>query len=223
MTSIFPEMLDWSEVWALLIPLSILLVRPNQPRFLKPVIIYLVLALIIDSLIDVGWKFKEVVPDWMHPNNWLYNLHSIIRFICFSWFFYLLGKPFAGKWHRILSILAALFVVINFSFFESFFKRESFSSRLLAVESGFLLFFCLQYYLQKLQDDTTTSKKTADYWVVLGFSIYVVFNFFYFLFYTTLLENGYIDFVERMWTYHNISFIILCIFIARALYVSRHN
>lgn len=222
MHRLLQEILDWSEVWALLIPLIVLMLKPKQPGYLLPIIVYLVLGLIIDLFIDIGWKFKDNVPRWMYPNNYLYNIHSIVRFICFTWFFILLDQPFIKKFKTIISTLSILFIIINFSF-EDFFRADSFSSRLLAVESGLLLFFCLQYYLQKLQDDTTTPKRTADYWVVIGLSIYVVFNFFYFLFYTTLLENGYVKFVEQMWNYHNISFIILCIFIARAFYVTRNN
>ena len=222
MNNFFQQILDWSEVWALLIPLFVLLLYPKQPRYLTPIIIYLVLALIINILIDVGWKYKEHVPQWMQSNNFLYNIHSFVRFICFSLFFNLLGKPFNRKIQKIIPILSIVFIIINFSFFEYFFKKEFFSSRLLATESGLLLFYCLQYYLHKLQDESDNLKRLPDYWVVTGLSIYVVFNFFYFLLYTTLLENGYTKFVEQMWNYHNLSFIILCIFIARAFYVGRH-
>ena len=50
--------------------------------------------------------------------------------------------------------------------------------------------------------------------------MYVVFNFFYFLFYTTLLEKGQVHFIMFMWNFHNVSYIILCIFIAKAFYVT---
>lgn len=218
MNNILQEILDWSEVWALLIPLIVLLLKPKQPRYLKPVIIYLLLALVIDLFIDFGWKYKSFVPQWMYPNNYLYNIHSIIRFICFSWFFILLDQPYIKKFKKIIPILSILFFLINFLFIEDFFRAESFSSRLLAVESGLLLFFCLQYYLYKLQEDEPAKKKPADYWIVTGLSIYVVFNFFYFLLYTTLIENNFREFIIVMWNYHNLSFIILCIFIARAFY-----
>jgi hypothetical protein len=221
--NILQEILDWSEVWALLIPLAVLLLKPKQPRYLTPVIIYLVLALVIDLFIDLAWKYKRFMPEWMYPNNYFYNIHSIIRFICFSLFFSLLHLSFIKKFGKLIPILSILFIIINFTFFENFFRADSFSSRLLATESGLLLFYCLQYYLYKLQDETTSLKRTADFWVVTGLSIYVVFNFFYFLLYTTLIDNGYADFVEQMWNYHNLTFIILCIFIARAFYVARNN
>ena len=56
-----------------------------------------------------------------------------------------------------------------------------------------------------------------DFWVVTGLSIYVVINFFVFLFYVPLLtENP--DLADRMWSIHNLAYITMCIFIAKAFY-----
>jgi hypothetical protein len=222
-SDVLQEILDWSEVWAPLIGLILLTFKGKQPFFLNPIIIYLWFALVIDSIIDAGWKFEGSVPGWMHPNNYLYNIHSIIRFICFSSFFIILKQPFQTKIKKIIPFLSLIFLIINFKFFENFYEADTISSRLFAVESGLLLFYCLQYYLFKLREDDVGEIKDPDYWVVMGLSIYVVFNFFYFLLYTTLLENGYVKFVTQMWNFHNISFIILCIFIAKAFYASRHK
>jgi hypothetical protein len=227
MIDILQEILDWSEVWAPLIPLIVLSFRGKQPSFLNPIIIYLWFALVIDSIIDAGWKFgwkfEGAVPGWMHPNNYLYNIHSIVRFICFSSFFIMLKQPFHTRIKKIIPLISLLFLIINFRFFENFYEVDTISSRLFAVESGLLLFYCLQYYLFKLQEEDGVEKRGPAYWVVMGLSIYVVFNFFYFLFYTTLIESGYGKFVAYMWNYHNITFIILCIFIAKAFHASGHK
>ncbi len=224
---ILQEILDWSEAWAPLIPLIILSFKGKQPNFLNPIIIYLWFALIIDLIIDAGWKFgwkfEGAVPGWMHPNNYLYNIHSIVRFICCSSFFILLKQPFRTTIKKLIPILSLIFLMVNFIFFENFYEVATISSRLFAVESGLLLFYCLQYYLFKLREEDVGEKKGSDYWIVMGLSIYVVFNFFYFLLYTTLLDNNYTRFVIAMWNYHNISFIILCIFIAKAFYAAGHK
>lgn len=221
---IFQEVLDWSEVWALLIPLAVLFKYPKQPKYFKPVIIYLWLALAIDLVIDIGWKFKSHVPAWLKDNNFLYNVHSIIRFACFASFFILLNHPFQQKLKKAIPYLALLFVLINFLVFkENFLEKETFSSRLLATEAGLLLAYCLLYFLYRFQDESLQLKRTADFWVVLGLSIYVVLNFFYFLFYKTLIKEGYGKTVAWMWDIHNATFIILCLFIARAFYVNRYQ
>ena len=221
MIKILQEILDWSEVWALLIPLAVLFVKPNQPFYFKPIIIYLWLGLVIDVLIDVGWKFRKTVPGFMYPNNYLYNIHSIARFACFAAFFIKLEPAHYLKTKKIAAFLALAFAIINFLFLEKFYDPMTFSSRLLAVEAGILLLFCLQYYLFKIQEEIPTNKKSADFWLITGLSIYVVFNFFYFLFYTTLIDNGYYKEVEYLWNFHNITFIILCIFIAKAFYTPK--
>jgi len=220
---IIKKILDWSEVWGLLIPLFFLITSKKQPKsdYLTPVIIYLLLGLVVNCLIDIGYVFKGEIPGWLNPNNYLYNIHSIIRFSCFSHFFVLLNHPYKALIKRMLPFIYGL-GIINFVFIESFVRESSFSSNLLSAEAGLMLFYCLQYYLYKLKDDHFDLKNQPDFWVVTGLSIYVVFNFPYFLLYTYLLDNEHRDFVTQMWYYHNITFIIFCIFIAKALYIPRH-
>ena len=218
----FQQALDWSEVWAVLIPFVVLLYRRRQPKHFKPIIAYLVIAFVLDLFIDVGWLYTKYMPYWLQSNNYLYNAHSIIRFICFGYFFLLLdpGQPSIIK--KTISILTALFIAINFMFFENFFEFQTFSSRLFAVESAVLLLFCLLYYKKNFEDMNTSDKWPAEFWIVTGMSIYVVFNFPYFLFYTTLVEN-HKKFAEAMWNFHNVFFIILFIFIAKGFYVAGHK
>src|SRR5689334_975978 len=82
------HLLDWSEVWAITIPLIVVLtLGKRQPAFIKPVIVYLWVALIINLLADIIADFKTYLPGWAYSNNPLYNIHSIVRFACFSYFF----------------------------------------------------------------------------------------------------------------------------------------
>lgn len=220
MIDFFQIILDWSEVWALLIPLFILLFKLRQPSFFNPIILYLGLAFFLNFIIDIGWKYSGEEPSWYYPNNYLYNIHSIIRFACFSAFFIRLKQPYKLNLKKALPYVTLILILLNFLFFENFFYAKSFSSRLMATESALLLFYCLLYYLYKLSEEDVEVEKERppDFWVVTGLSIYVVINFFYFLFYKRLVERGDIDFVVFMWNLHNITFIILCVFIAKAFY-----
>ncbi len=212
--------LDWSEVWALLIPLFVLVVRGKQPPLLKPVIVYLWLALLFNFIADVIGDFKRYFPAWIQSNNPLYNVHSLVRFACFSYFFISLKQSSTNAIQKIIPFLSLLFVLINFSFFENFFNPMHLSGDLLAVEAYLLLIYCMLYYLLRLKKDVEVISGGKVFWVVTGLSIYVVINFFVFLFYLPMIKLNPM-LADKMWTIHNIAYIIFCILIAKAFYV--HN
>ena len=89
------EIFDWSEAWAPLIPLGILVFYKNQPGYFKPVILYLFLAITLNVIADIIWKQKglgfSIATD---NNNPIYNIHSIARLFCFSLFFIGLNQNF---------------------------------------------------------------------------------------------------------------------------------
>ncbi|MEO8413081.1 MAG: hypothetical protein ABI472_05450 [Ginsengibacter sp.] len=210
-------LLDWSEVWAPLIPLIVLLFRWKQPGFLRPVIIYLVFAFFINLAGDVISDFKPYLPRWLHSNNVLYNIHSIVRFICFGYFFLALKQPSFITMKKVLPFISLLIIIINFNFVENFGNPGHLSGNLLATEAYFLLIYCVLYYLAKLRDEEDDLMQGADFWVATGLSIYVVVNFFVFLFYVPMIDQD-INLTENIWDVHNIAYIILCIFITKAFY-----
>ena len=211
------KILDWSEVWALLIPLIALLFRREQPASLRPIIVYLWLAFILNLVIDIIMELRNYYPDW--TNNPLYNFHSVVRFACFSFYFIQLQPTSFTRLKKIIAILSGIFLIINFLFFEDFFNNESFSGNLLAAEAYLLLVYCMLYYLAELKDDSKNLFNGPDFWVVTGLSIYVVVNFFVFLFYLPLIDVDW-HIAVNIWNVHNIAFIIFCLFITKALYGS---
>lgn len=217
MGNILLKILDWSEVWALMFPLLVLSFRRNQPASLRPIIIYLWLAFFINLSIDVIMAINIYSPDSDLSNNPLYNLHSVTRFICFSYYFLNLSQASFVKYKKALTVVSLVFVIINFSLFENFFNFDSFSGNLLATEAYLLLAFCMLYYLSELKDDSKNLFNGPDFWVVTGLSIYVVINFFVFLFYLPMI---YVDrtLAVNIWNVHNIAFIIFCLFITKAFY-----
>jgi len=213
------EIFDWSEAWAPLIPLAILIGRKNIPAYLKPIRLYIWLALLFNTGALLIW-YRNVlklpgIPIYLQSNNFLYNAHSIARLLLFSWFFILLNQRFMHRVKLVLPFLFVVLVIINFVFFEDFFDFNLLSSRLLATEAAMLLFYCLQYYIYLLIDDKgPTLKNQPGFWVVTGLSIYVAANFFIFLFYNYLLKQNLLVFAVNIWDVHNVVFIILCICIA---------
>jgi hypothetical protein len=220
---IFELILDWSEVWAILIPLFVLLfIQKKQPAFVRPIIVYLWLALAMNLLADVIGDFKRFLPDWLQSNNPLYNMHSIVRFACLSYFFINFKKSSPTNFKKIIPVVYALFIIINYSFFESFFNQRILSGGLFAVEAYLLLIYSMDYYLAQLRHDVQSFSSGKDFWIVTGLSIYVVVNFFLFLFYVPMIkENPAL--AGRMWNVHNVAYIIFCILIAKAFYVPTSN
>ena len=143
MVKILMIALDWSEVWALVIPLLILLFHRKQPEFLKPVIVYLFLALLLNVIVDTIMVFKSHFPSWLQSNNPFYNIHSIIRFICFSLFFIQLPMGAFSKLRKVLAVLLMVFLGINFCFFENFFNLDHLSGNLFSAEAYVLLVYCM--------------------------------------------------------------------------------
>lgn len=215
-------MLDWSEVWSLLVPLAALSVRRSQPAFLAPVILYIWLALVINLAGDIISDFKIYLPAWLQSNNPLYNVHSLVRYACFSYFFSRVQPDSFAVLKKVLFAVSLLFLVINFTFFEDFKNPQHLSGNLLATEAYLLLIYCMLYYLSQLNNDVEVISSGAGFWVVTGLSIYVVVNFFVFLFYVPMInEDAFL--AEKMWSVHNVAYIIFCLFITKAFYAPVRN
>ena len=217
MEGILRTILDWSEVWAIAIPLIVLQFRKQQHPSLKPIIAYVWLGFLVNVVIDVIMIINIYFDNDYLSNNPFYNIHSIIRFACFSFYFINLQTRSFASFKKMLAIASALFLVFNFTFYEKFFNYNSFSGNLLSLEAYLLLVYCILYYLTELKNDDDELFNTPHFWIVTGLSIYVVINFYVFLFYLPML---YVDkqLAVNIWHVHNIAFIIFCLFIAKAFY-----
>lgn len=87
------------------------------------------------------------------------------------------------------------------------------------MEAYLLLIYCMIYYLEALKDDQKNLFLETDFWVVTGLSIYVVVNFFVFLFYQPMIDVD-VKLAINIWNVHNIAFIIFCLLITKAIYAS---
>lgn len=209
--------LDWAEIWAPTIPILVLLVYRKQPSHLKFVIIYSWVAWFLNLFIDGIWKLENYLPNWLQSNNPVYNIESVLRFICFALFFINLSPKQFYWFKRILALIFILFLFVNFFFFENFFFYESLSENLLTTEAYILLAYCMQYYLAELDSDNEDLTQQPEFWVVTGLSIFLTVSFFVFLFYTQLLRiDGNLS--DNMWYFHNIALIFFCVFLAKAFY-----
>ncbi len=190
---------------------------------MKPIRIFVWASLILNCCILLIWKYQDYMPyEWLTTNNYIYNIISIVRFFMFSWFFILLNQQYLKTLKKIIPFLFGVFILVNFIFFEDFFYHWSFSNRLVSIEMGLLLLYCLQYYFFILNAEITDDKRPPSFWVVTGLSVYVVINFPIVLFYQAFLKQ-FENFAVGIWDVTNISFIIFCILIAKAFYDSRNK
>jgi len=205
-----------------MIPLSVLLFRRQQPSSLRPVIVYLWLAFLVNVAIDIIMAINIYSRTQNLSNNPLYNIHSVLRFTCFSFYFIHLQKNSFAQLKKLLALFGLVFLFVNFGFFEDFFNRESFSGNLLTVEAYLLLAYSMLYYLAELKDDENLFDG-PHFWVVTGLAVYLVTNFFVFLFYMPMITVD-VELAINIWNVHNIAFIIFCLFITKAFYGSvRHQ
>lgn len=223
----FKEIIDWSEAWALLIPLTFYFIWRPKHAWVKPVVIYLVVAFLLNLTADMIWKkglpFLEFpvrdaftflyVPQYKQiSNNLFYNLHSILRLLLFTWFFYKLDPVFFKKINWIVVPLFILFVLINFYYFADIIVLPN--SALFAVEAALLLFYCIAYFIRLNRDDRLTDPfSESSFKIVSGLTLYNAINFPIFIFYDYLITSND-DYSEDIWTVHNITYIILNILIA---------
>jgi hypothetical protein len=217
MAEFFAQILLWSEVWAILIPLIVLQFRRGQPAVLRPVIIYVWIAFLFNLAIDVIMIINIYFHNDYLSNNPLYNLQSVARFACFSIYFIKVQPGNFIRIKKMLTLFALLFLLFNFLFVEKFFNYNAFSGNLLATEAYLLLAFCMLYYLGELKDNDENLFNSPHFWVVTGLSVYVVVNFFVFLFYLPMIDVD-VRLAVSMWDVHNISFIIFCLFLTKAFY-----
>ena len=219
------ELWAWSEVWALLIPLTILfLKRHNIGNELRPVAWYVIIAFALNFIADFMWRFHSPrrfdIP-WMWNNSVVYHVHSIVRLLCFIWFFNLLKEPFLVKVKKYIPYVFLFLLIINYSLIKT--PRNfllDYSSELHAAEAAILLFYCLQHYVYLAQAEQISFPEGRSInWIVAGLTIYFGINFFIFLFYSALMKISK-QFSKDIWDVHNASYVLLCCFIAIGFYES---
>lgn len=208
--------LQYTEIWATLLPIFVLLSKKVNQFFLLPIKIYLFVTLNFNIWITLAYF------DIISNNHFIYSLVAFCRLICFTWFFSILDTKSNRKIIWIIFIVAAILIILNFVFLENFLL--AFSSNVFSLEGIILLIFCIRYFLNKLKSDEVSGTFDAALYIVIGLTIYEAVCFPVFLFYKTLIDNNE-HYAAQVWNIvHNIIYILFCLFIARAFYGSpRHS
>lgn len=218
--NLFQYIRDWSEVWALLIPLAIILIYKPRGSHSGIIITYIIIALILNLTITISAQFNQAMPGWLKNNNILYNIHSFVRVILFTLYIVnvRLNKLRPVFYGLLLGYL--VFVFVNFAFIDTPFLLNT---RHFSIESIVLLIMCLSYFFYSIQDESETNWiKHPSFLVCSAIIIYEGITFFIFLFFYPLHTKDF-EFAVATMTIYAITFVIFCILLAAALYKSRRR
>lgn len=216
---IFDTLFNWSEAWAPLIPLSILLFIPKQPYYTKPVIVYLFLGFVFNTVSDIIWQRRALGLDLaISNNNPIYNLNSLCRFFLFMLFFVMLKLPFSPILKYMIPTLFLLFVVVDLLLWEDFMAKRI-AHNIHAAEAGLLMISSLLYFYYVMRNDIDNVTQTAAFWIATGLLIFVAVSFPIYLYYNDILDN-YTRFTVNIWSVQKVGFILLCLLIAFGFYTS---
>ncbi len=210
----FDLIIDWSEVWALLIPFITILVIRKGFNKMQPLVIYTIVALILNSFSTVSYFFHAQMHGFMRNNNIFYNLHSIARVVFFGWFIYNVAPAKHQKFYLLLLSAYACFIVVHFAFNSSilFFDTTTF-----AAESIVLLVIAISYCLTMMLDDQQINwVQQPSFLVIGGILFYEVVTFFIFLFILPMAKSNP-SFGLLCLKIYKFVFVFLCVMIAIAL------
>ncbi|HEX4875867.1 MAG TPA: hypothetical protein VFV31_04295 [Chitinophagaceae bacterium] len=215
---IYRTISDWSEVWALLIPLAVILRSPRRCRECLPLVIYIIVALLLNIISVLIQLYQDEMPYYLQNNNLFYNLHAIARVILFSWYIGLIcNKRFSTVTKAAIGVFS-LFLAANFIFIESILDL---SKWLPVAETVILLLLCMKYFLFSIKDDSETDwTKEPSFTACTAIALYVAATFFVFLFITSpwVAYKVNLRFALMIAEFYKLIFLIYCVLLAIAIY-----
>jgi hypothetical protein len=209
---------NWSEVWALLIPLIVIVIYKPKAPDIRPLVLYVITAFILNFTATFIVEYYYYLPTGLQNNNLLYNLHSIARVVFFSWYILKITPPKLLFIYKAILSVYVIFILVDFLFFES---PIFISPSLYSAGSFVLLFLCLTFFLRSMQDESGTNWiSQPSFLVCTGISLYEAITFFIFLFIYPVAEKNP-DFGRLSFKIYQAIFIVFCVLLALALYRSK--
>ena len=213
---------DWAEVWAMLIPLSIILFYKPAGNHIRIVVGYVIIAFFLFLIANLMLEFYDILPERLLVNgginnNLIYNIHSVIKVLLFSWYIMSVRDYKYLNFLKLLLVVYLGFVILNFYQWETPLKL---STHLFTAESIVLLVMCFFYFFRSIQDDSQENwLKHPSFLVCSGVCLYEVICFFIFLFFWPLAESDEPFFIVTMRIY-SFALVLLGIMLALAFYKS---
>lgn len=206
----------WSEIWALLIPLTIIIFfKPKEPA-IRPIIYYVIIAFILNLLATIITFYIEFMPPFIKGNNFIYNIHSVAKVFFFGWYIHNL-KLVKPSWIPWLILTIYILIAAIFILFQPYNLLSSF---LFAAESIALLILCILIFINSMLDDSKTNWLWhTSFLVTVGIVQFEIINFFTFPFLQFFAKDQSFGLLTLQ--IFSVAYIILCIVLAITLYRSR--
>jgi hypothetical protein len=182
----------------------------NRIRNERPLILVSVYAL-LDLLINI-------FNNWF-SNHWWSYIWSTFTFVEYSIFTYILWINI--RWsplRKFIVIISILFIVFTtvFNIATNFDKIDSIP---IGVETILLLVFSFYYLYEQMNESSELFIYSKyQFWIVIGFMIYLAGSFFVFLFANKLAEN---DVIKRYWFLTNCFYVLMNVLFIVSFFI--HN
>lgn len=146
-----------------------------------------------------------------------FNFFSIIEFLFFAYFFWLLYKNQKGKLFLLVATITyTVYFVIDFLLTNNY--NADFASWPATIESIFLLIFSIYYLFEQINDTSAIfiyAKKS--FWIVIAIIIYLSGTFFLFIYAQNLMHDD--TFSEQYGIMNSVLYIIKNILITIAFII----
>lgn len=150
MEAIYEELIRWSEVWPLFIPLAIFIFFPVRNKKFRLLLVFLILSIIVSLVSTTSWLYGARISWLPKTNGLLYNVNSLLRTVFLGYFILSLKQVTQYRYTYYVFGFYGLYTLINFIFLE---PPGNFSVHFVAAESIVLLILCLTYFLSSILDD----------------------------------------------------------------------
>ncbi|HVW14151.1 MAG TPA: hypothetical protein VHB54_10020 [Mucilaginibacter sp.] len=167
---------------SVILPISIGLIIGYKRNYLKVIFFYLVFAGIIDVV-------EEIIGAY-HVNNLpLLHFYTIIEFLFMMGFFQtIITEILIRKLIRMLIFLFPLLAILNFIFFQSIYKYNSYPRPIAAL---IIIGLCITYFFKRNEpDDQTSWTNDPLNWMVSGLLVYFGSSLFHFAFLNIVYEHA---------------------------------
>lgn len=215
MESIYRALLDWSEIWPLLISLTIYILLQQANKDLKQVSIYLYITLLLSIPAVLISNYRNLIPQELRNNNIFYNVIAFLKIILIGSYISNLRPMKQYRYAKPLLIIFVLFAPIHFIFLES---PLHISQYFFAPVSIILLILCMTFFLTSIiDDDSGLDLSHPSFFICTGIAIFESVNFFIYLFIFELYRDD--ETVSLITSdIQSVTYIILYILFAIAIY-----